>query len=183
MKHLELDYVYFCERLSLCRTSITYTFHELSPIRKGWSILPHLFSSHAKLFGNFLWCGWHHCAFLWFFPLLELVYHFCHLLNVSIENIWFRSHTVTHSTPSCELICSISRSCINSTCGCPTKSAFSTIPWFLLTRNIRMNSHRKNELIILPIEIIKMISPKRFHRSCINPAMTRRHFLHKHHRR
>jgi hypothetical protein len=68
-------------------------------------------------------------------------------------------------------------------------------------RNVRMNGHREDKLIIFPIEVIEVIlfcrnqqkatlstessthPPQIFHNLTVNPAMAVRNSFHKHHRR
>ena len=51
-----------------------------------------------------------------------------------------------------------------------------------MTANVRMDSHRKAEFIILPIKVVEMVPPQIFHIPWVNPAVRVWRLLDEHHR-
>ena len=107
--------------------------------------------------------GRHHCAFDWFVLALEVIADICHgypfhtwlfadIFNQPAKKIKVRA-------PPNNLIC--------------TKggSPFQHENRMWMTADIGMNSDWKAKIVILPVEVIEMVSPEILHIPRINPAM------------
>lgn len=105
----------------------------------------------------------HHCAFDWFVLTLEVITDICHRYPFYT---WLFADIFNQPAKKIKV-----RAPPNYLIRTKGGSPFQHKNHVWMPADIRVNGHRKAEVVILPVEVIEMISPEILHIPGINPAM------------
>ena len=105
----------------------------------------------------------HHRAFDCFVLPLEVITDICHGYPF---HTWLFADIFNQPTEKIEL-----KAAPNYSICSKRDSPFQHENYMWMPTDIRMDGHRKAEVVILPVEVIKVVPPQVLHISGINPAM------------